>query len=829
VQVLQRTPKKGETRSPIERFSSDFVLDAARDLRCELGEPIYVEAPKAGVYTGSEPRMELGIFVGSEMNGTGVICVYLLATRRMVHRLQFERCELSKWDQSALAMLRHVDEDPAFLDDSVRTVATDETVSVETPEMSLPREELVSDQLTRALDAYEQQVSIRPDVENAIADNDVMSESEEQQGETAGDVPAEQETVQEAQSPYNLRPRGNRPDYRAMVAHYQSADFTVSKDIQRVILSGFNADGEELNDVDFQGMLMVLQVSFQQALKSKNADAAYLAMVKEIKQALEFKAFHGKHFRDLTEEEQRLILKSTSLFREKYMPSGEFEKFKARFLIRGDMQKDEYVQATSSPVVRHESVMWFVAVCVYCKLKRVKIDFIGAYLNTPRPDEVKYKHVWIPADIAAILVEQEPSFKQFVQTDGRVLVEMDKLFYGYKEAALYWHRLLVGVLVKHGFEASFWDPCLLRLFNDKYEIIIALTVDDVLAASTTDEGLAFLIQVCESEFEGGITVQEGEVLPHLGMVLDFSEAGKCSITQRKMVADLLERTDEWKSQLRWAKTPLSPAYLDKECVEQQETLTEAYHKIYHSLVMGVMYLSTRSWPQLLYPSSVLSSNVNNPKRYHWNALMRVLAYISLRAESHRLVIQPGSLDVVTSADASAMCHRNMHGHTGGCVGVQGSGDVLDCYLHFFSQEQRIIGKSAMECEVISQDTTADYAVWAEGIRNDLVPPSVLKDMPIKTAVVQGKLTDESKSVYDKFESIIMQCDNQAAILALEHGRGTFKRCKHILKRYFWITELINAGRVVLRWISGLLMPADLLTKPVTEEVHEALLPLLVGK
>jgi hypothetical protein len=209
--------------------------------------------------------------------------------------------------------------------------------------------------------------------------------------------------------------------------------------------------------------------------------------------------------------------------------------------------------------------------------------------------------------------------------------------------------------------------------------------------------------------------------------------------------------------------------------------------------------------------------------------MRVLAYISLRAESHRLVIQPGSLDVMTSADASAMCHRNMRGHTGGCVGVQGSGDVLDCYIHFFSQMQPIIGKSAMECEVIAQDSTADYAVWAEGIRNDLVPPSVLKDMPIKAAVVQGKITDQSKAVYDKFDSIIMQCDNQAAILALEHGRGTFKRCKHILKRYFWVTELINAGRVVLRWISGLLMPADLLTKPVTEEVHDALLPLLVGK
>ena len=833
VQLVQRTPKQREAKSPIEQFSLALALDAERDLRCELGEPIYVEAPKSGVYTGSEPRMELGIFVESEMNGTGVLGVYLLATRRKVHRLQFQRCELSKWDQDALAMPHTVDEDPSFLDEG--TDVNDQVSGDGDGSMQVDRE--VEEPIPPNDSAFERPLEELPaaveianesGTELAVDTSEASSDiAEDDQKEV--EPPVEESSSQKQEGRYNLRSRSNRPDYRAMLGSYQAVGITFSKEILRVIQSGISADGEELDDSNFLGMLMVLQVSYQQALKSRNAAAAREAMIKEIKQALGFKAFHGVHYRDLSEEERALILKSTSLFREKYMPSGEFEKYKARFLVRGDMQKDEYVQATSSPVVRHESVMWFIAVCVYCKLKRVKIDFVGAYLNTPRPKNVKYKHVWIPADIAAILVEIEPAFKEFVHSDGRILVEMDKLFYGYKEAALYWYLLLVGVLLKYGFKASYWDPCILRLFNDSHEIIMAVTVDDVLAGSTTDEGISFLIKICESEFEGGITVQEGDVLPHLGMIFDFSIPGQCSVTQRKIVDDLLERTDEWKSQLRWAKTPMSPTYLDKEYVEQQEELSNEYRKMYHSLVMSVMYLATRTWPQLLYASSVLSGQVNSPKRYHWNALMRVLAYVSVRAESHRLVIRPGSLNVITSADASAMSHRNMHGHTGGCVGVQGGDDVPDCYLHFFSQMQPIIGKSAMECEVIAQDTTADYAIWSEGIRNDLVPPSILNDMAIKTAVVQGKDSDESKSVYDRFEAIIMQCDNQAAIHALEHGRGTFKRCKHILKRYFWITELINAGRVVLRWISGLLMPADLLTKPVTEEVHDELLQLLIGK
>ena len=50
------------------------------------------------------------------------------------------------------------------------------------------------------------------------------------------------------------------------------------------------------------------------------------------------------------------------------MPTGEFEKYKARFLVRGDMQKEEHTAATSSPVVRHETVMWFLAICAYLNL-----------------------------------------------------------------------------------------------------------------------------------------------------------------------------------------------------------------------------------------------------------------------------------------------------------------------------------------------------------------------------------------------------------------------------------------------------------------------------
>ena len=194
-----------------------------------------------------------------------------------------------------------------------------------------------------------------------------------------------------------------------------------------------------------------------------------------------------------------------------------------------------------------------------------------------------------------------------------------------------------------------------------------------------------------------------------------------------------------------------------------------------------------------------------------------------------MVIRPGSLSVVASADASHDANRNGRGDTGGCVGTKGSGDIADSYFIFIAHQQGHVTKSAAETEVVGQDDIVDYVVWSEGIRNDIVPPSVVDSLRLQKGELRCADECESKAVYDKFDAITMQCDNQAAIKMLEHGRGSFKRCKHILKKYFYITELIETGRVVMKWVSGKLLPADMLTKPVTADVHDTLLPMLTGR
>ena len=117
--VVRSTIKRGQEKPPIERLTGNKV-DYEREFRCELGEPIYVEKPKAGVYTSANEKMEIGIYLGTESR-TGVLEVYLLKTRRKVHRIAFERGELPEWARQELLTLKSFDEEPNLLvDEEVR-------------------------------------------------------------------------------------------------------------------------------------------------------------------------------------------------------------------------------------------------------------------------------------------------------------------------------------------------------------------------------------------------------------------------------------------------------------------------------------------------------------------------------------------------------------------------------------------------------------------------------------------------------------------------------------------------------------------------------------
>ena len=93
---------------------------------------------------------------------------------------------------------------------------------------------------------------------------------------------------------------------------------------------------------------------------------------------------------------------------EKYTPAGDFEKAKARVLVRGDLRK--MVGETQGPVSHTESIFIIISIAIYCDLEVFKMNITAAYLNTPMNDNVKHKWLMLDKDVAEVLISMDSNF-----------------------------------------------------------------------------------------------------------------------------------------------------------------------------------------------------------------------------------------------------------------------------------------------------------------------------------------------------------------------------------------------------------------------------------
>jgi hypothetical protein len=133
-------------------------------------------------------------------------------------------------------------------------------------------------------------------------------------------------------------------------------------------------------------------------------------------------------------------------------------------------------------------------------------------------------------------------------------------------------------------------------------------------------------------------------------------------------------------------------------------------------------------------------------------------------------------------DASFAVHENMRSHTGAC-GTFGGGAI-----YASSSKQKLNTRSSTEAELVAVDDTMGKILWTQYF---------LK--------AQG---------YDVKPAAVQQ-DNQSAILLEKNGTwSSSKRTRHINIRYFFVTDRINKGDMIIEYCPTGKMLSDVLTKPL---------------
>jgi hypothetical protein len=761
VAVINQWIREGKDKSPYHLFTGKMI-DNVRDLRANWGELVVVKKPNQ-LSTGLTPKGQWAIIVRRQMDSSGILKVYLIDSKRYAHRLKFQRAIPPNW---VITTINNINTATSVLDE---TYPIEDEITEEDDDINWDEEERV-----HQIDEMNNSTQEPDEDESEHEDEEYYSENEEpkywtRDNQDNSSLPELTQLSDQTQfePPQHSKRKRAKPDYFSFLTKQFSCN-SVYK-LQHITCS----------------------LLYEHALKT-NPEAAKKALELEVASAESKNVWHGVHEEDLTSEQRNLIISTMKNFKEKFKPTGEFEKYKVRILARGDTQTQ--LAETEGPVCRVETIFLVFCIAAIQQLEIIKIDFVAAYLNANMPDEVKHKWLLLDKHVSEILCNMNPNkWKQYLRPDGKILVQMDKMLYGYKEAAYYWNQCLMKMFTKAGYTISKKDKCLVYLKRGENVAYIAITVDDCCCAISRDtDWKNELINVCKQEF-GQCTIEEGDSINVIGMNFQINRTDRSIKVQQKHYIKTLIK------EYNVTKRTVTPAN-DKLLVEEDSPILTDQIK-FMSINSSCMYAGKRTYPEILPATTYLATKYWKATKIDYEKAVRVIEYFN-HDEDHHLYLRPKSFNIVCAADASYAEHHDAKSHTGGVVGLEGF-DESHAYFIFISAKQPIIAKSACEAELIAQSTVGDYMIWLKDIIEELQLPTN--------------------------KPITMLQDNKSAIHMTTMGTGTFKRSKHIKVRYFWLKDLVDTGTLLLKYISTLDMVADILSKPLTGFKFRYLLKKLLGQ
>ena len=783
IQVLNRIPKENCEESPYELFTGRKI-DVLRDFRADWGEPVIVKKPK-GIASDLHATGQWGVVVRRVMNGTGVIKVYLIQSKRYAFRLNFQRAIPPEWVLDALNNI-NLSTNIGFEDGEPETIA-----ELETPA-----------QVTDAIDAIEleDEVEFIGGPEHATVVHKSIDSIEdvwkqEIKQELNEEIVEEEVAKSDATPMIAITP--SQPDV------YITRSGRVSRPPDRLIESAYavvkeqyvkqfqDADPESINKVtetiEVCGMMKALL--FQKAVKEKPEEATK-ALREEVTKAIKIKIWEPVHLNSLSEEEKGLIIPQMINYLEKYKPDMSFDKYKVRVLTRGDKQWN--TGESEGPVVRVESLYMLLSIAAFENYEVFKVDIGSAFMRTPMVDDVKHKWVKLDKRVVQLLCELQPGkYEPYVLPDGSVIVEMKAISYGFVEAAHYWWKGLTETFKDNGYSQGNKDKCVyIKREGDKVAYC-GVTVDDCFfVTSRHDNWKDQQINMLKNKYEE-ITVEDGDELGLIGIQIKMDRENKRVIlTQRKNIERII-------NSFKTTKGAPTPAMVNLMGDDDESPKLHDQREFLSKCSM-LMFVSQRTYPEIRPATVKLSTKYNKATELDMQKAHRVAEYIYGSKDVHCLILAPKSMKLVASADAAYAEHTDAKSHSGGTVGFESD---TACHFAFVSSKQPVIAKSSGEAELIAENKVADTVEWAREALEELGYP-------------QGKVP--------------MLVDSTCAMQMVKQGTGSFKRAKHIKVRFFWLKDLLDQGLLELIYTPTDELVADILTKPLTGWKFYYLLGKLLG-
>ena len=447
------------------------------------------------------------------------------------------------------------------------------------------------------------------------------------------------------------------------------------------------------------------------------------------------------------------------IFKTKIDGNGDIERYKARLVAQGFTQKFgvDYDQ-TFSPVVSFESVRSVIAIAAKNGLKLHQMDVKTAFLNGELNEE--------------IYLRQPEGFVVKGYEDH--VCKLKRSIYGLKQSARCWNVELDKKLKNMGFKQCESDPCIyIKEAKEEY-CVIAVYVDDLIVGGESEGNVERTKKIISDKFE---VTDMGTLHYFLGVkVVQKASTGEIWIGQPNFTNELLKKFQM--SESKPVETPCDPGMkLSKKTENEEEFDTIKYQ----SAVRSLLYLLTRSRPDLAFAVGNAARYCSQPSQQHWSAVKRIFRYLRGTTDLG-LLYQPDNADLAGYSDADWAGDINDRKSTSGYVFMM-SGSAIS----WRSKKQSSVALSTAEAEYIALSSATQEAMWLRHLFS-----SLMKEYQrcIPTTIYE-----------DNQSTICMTKNNQS------HGRS-----KHVDIKYHFVREQVELETVKVIYCKSEDMTADILTK-----------------
>eukprot|EP00980_Cylindrotheca_fusiformis_P005885 scaffold1235_cov177-Cylindrotheca_fusiformis.AAC.1 len=325
------------------------------------------------------------------------------------------------------------------------------------------------------------------------------------------------------------------------------------------------------------------------------------------------------------------VIPGTWVFRRKRAPDGTITKFKARWVLRGDLQNLD--MDTRADVVAWSSVRIFMVFSLRMGWTMKSIDFTNAFLHAPLPEDLPM-FAYLPRGFHSAMSSI---------TGQRIVLKLKRSLYGTVCAPKLWHDFCMAAFFDMGFVPSSYDRC----FLIRKDMLIVVYVDDCGISSDDPEKILALVD--ELKKRGFDLEIEGDFATFLGVEIKKLEDGRFHMLQTGLIKKVLEAACMLDCNPN--HVPATAVVLGKDA--DGEPWPQSPWR-YSSIVGMLIYLCTNTRPDISYAVSCVARFNSAPKKSHATAVKTILRHFAmpitaefLDAKLHGIQMEP-SPAVVTS-------------------------------------------------------------------------------------------------------------------------------------------------------------------------------------